>query len=274
MKLLRIFRSISELIATYAIFCAAAVLCMSFFVSPTLAEGQASSVKDHAKVTSSIPGIKPLKMGHQLFAHVLLDQLEGRTNGPNTRFRWDGEGWIGTDMNRLWVKSEGSVNNGVVSDGDQEFLYDRPIPRLRYFDAQVGVREDLDSGPARTWAAIGIEGLAPYLFNFAPTLYIGKGGRVAGRITSFYEFLLTQRLIAEPEAEVNFYSQDDSARQIGSGLADVDTGLRLRYVISRKFAPYIGFAYSGKYGSTAGYARQKGEATSDPRFVFGVRVWY
>jgi len=27
--------------------------------------------------------------------------------------------------------------------------------------------------------------------------------------------------------------------------------LRLRYEVSRKFAPYIGFAYNGKYGNTA-----------------------
>ncbi len=35
-----------------------------------------------------------------------------------------------------------------------------------------------------------------------------------------------------------------------SGLSDLDTGVRLRYEISRKFAPYIGFAYGGKYGNT------------------------
>jgi copper resistance protein B len=54
----------------------------------------------------------------------------------------------------------------------------------------------------------------------------------------------------------------------------LDTGVRLRYEISRKFAPYIGFAYSGKYGNTANYSRQAGESTSDPRFVFGLRLWY
>ena len=248
-------------------------LCAALLVSPGVANAQSSP--QNAQVTSALPGLMMPDMdNHQWFAHVLFDQLEDRTNGMDHKFRWDGEGWIGTDMNKLWIKSEGAVSNGSMSDGDQEFLYDRPIPHMRYFDAQVGVREDLDSGPSRTWAAVGIEGLAPYFFEFAPTLYIGKGGDVAGRINASYQLLFTQRLIAEPEVEMNFYSQNDPARNIGSGLSEIDTGIRLRYEFSRKFAPYVGFAYNGAYGDTATYAQQHGESTSNPNFVFGIRAWY
>ena len=93
-------------------------------------------------------------------------------------------------------------------------------------------------------------------------------------MTGSYDLLLTQRLIVQPEAELNFYSKDDPSRQIGSGLSDLDTGVRLRYEVSRKFAPYIGFAYSGEYGNTAGYSSQAEETTSDHRFVFGLRLWF
>jgi copper resistance protein B len=104
-------------------------------------------------------------MDNQIMWHVMFDQLEGRTNGPDNEFRWDGQGWIGTDMNKLWFKSEGFVEHGKASDGDTEALYDRPIPFLRYFDAQAGVRYDLDSVRGRTWGAIGIQGLAPDFFD-------------------------------------------------------------------------------------------------------------
>jgi copper resistance protein B len=211
---------------------------------------------------------------NRVFVHVLFDQLEVRTNGPDNELRWDGEAWIGTDMNRLWLKSEAFSDNSAISDGDHEALYDRPIPHMRYFDAQVGVRADLDSDPSRAWAAIGIEGLAPYFFQFAPTFYIRNDGHVAGRITGSYELLLTQRLIAEPEMEMNFYSKDDPARKIGAGLSDIDTGARLRYEFSRKLAPYVAFAHSQTYGNTATYSRRAGETTSDSRFVFGLRLWY
>jgi copper resistance protein B len=221
-----------------------------------------------------MPGMEREEMGNQIFAHAMLDEFEGRINGSDKELRWDGEGWIGTDTNRLWLKSEGFSDNAIVSDGDHEALYDRPISRMRYFDAQTGVRADLDSGPHRAWAALGIEGLAPMFFEFAPTLYFRDGGNVAGRVTGSYDMLLTQRWIAQPEAELNFYSKDDPGRQIGSGFSDLDAGLRLRYEVSRKFAPYVGFAYNGKYGNTATYSRQAGEATRNAQFVFGFRIWY
>lgn len=238
------------------------------------ARAQMMTPKPMGPAASNAPHWEPPVMDDQVFAHVLFDQFEGRTNGHDNELRWDGEGWVGTDMNRLWIKSEGFTDNNTVSDGDIEALYDRPIPHLRYFDAQAGVRVDLDSDPSRAWATLGIEGLAPYFFQFAPTIYIRNGGHVAGRITSSYDLLLTQRWIVQPEAELNFYSKDDPSRKTGSGLSDLDTGVRLRYEMSRKFGPYIGFAYSGKYGGTASYSRQSGETASDPRFVFGIRVWY
>jgi copper resistance protein B len=244
-----------------------------FFCTPA-ARAQASAPQSSGKATATLPGLKSPVKEDQIFVHVLLGQFEGRTNGLNNELRWDAEGWIGTDTNRLWLKSEGFSNNGTVSDGDHEALYDRPIPHMRFFDAQIGVRADLDSGPIRTWAAVGIEGLAAYRFEFAPTLYIRDAGHVAGRVTGSYDLLLTQRWIVQPEAELNFYSKDDPSRRIGSGVSDLDTGVRLRYEVSRKFAPYIAYAYSGKYGNTAHYSRQAGETTSDHRFIFGLRLWH
>ena len=250
----------------------ATALLFSFYASA--ARAQTSTPHQIGPSAATVSAMESPVMDDTIFKHVLLDEFEGRTNGPDNELRWDGEGWIGTDMNRLWFKSEGFSNSSAVSDGDHEALYDRPSPRTKYFDAQVGVRADLDSDPSRTWAALGVEGLAPYQFEFAPTLYISDGGHIAGRMTGFYDVLLTQRLIAEPEAELNFYSKDDPGRKVGSGLSDIDTGIRLRYEFSRKFAPYVGFAYNGKYGNMAGYSRRSGETTSDPRFVFGLRLWY
>jgi copper resistance protein B len=251
-----------------------AIIGIMPFLNATALQAQSAGSEAPGKVIPTVPGSEAPVMSDRIFKHALLDQFEDRTNGPDNELRWDGEAWVGTDMNRIWLKSEGFASTSGVSDGDQELLYDHPIPRMKYFDAQIGVRADLDSGPTRTWAAIGVEGLAPYYFEFAPTLYIRNDGHVAGRITGSYDMLLTQRWIVQPEAELNLYSKDDPTRGIGSGFSELDTGVRLRYEISRKFAPYVGFAYDGKYGDTASYARRAGESTSDPRFVFGLRLWY
>ena len=234
----------------------------------------ASSAVAHAQSPTPPATWEPPVMDNQIMAHVLFDQLEGRTDGPDNEFRWDGQGWVGTDMNKLWFKSEGFVEHGKATDGDTEALYDRPIPYLRYFDVQAGVRYDLDSDPGRTWGAIGIEGLAPMFFELEPTFYFSNRGRFAGRLMGSYDLLITQRLILQPEIEMNFYSKRDPSRAVGSGMSDLDTGLRLRYEISRKFAPYIGVAYNGKFGEAADFTRAEGGIVNDVRFVFGIRFWY
>jgi len=230
----------------------------------------------HAQAPAQTPpGVMPPPVNdNMIIGHILFDQLEGRTNGSQNELRWDGEAWVGTDMNKLWFKSEGFLQNGVATDGDTEALYDRPIPFVRFFDFQAGVRYDLDSNPGRTWGAIGVEGLAPYFFQFAPTFYFSNSGRFAGRVTGSYDLLITQRLIAQPEFEINFYSKQEPSRGVGSGLSDLDSGLRIRYEFSRKLAPYIGVAYTQTFGEAAHFTRAEGGIVHDPRFIFGLRVWY
>jgi copper resistance protein B len=206
-----------------------------------------------------------------IFYHILFDQLEGRF-GRDGSFRWEGEGWAGTDMNRVVLKTEGTVTKGVMEEGDQELLYARPIST--YFNVQGGVRYDLDSAPGRGWAAFGIEGLAPLFFHVSATGYVSDRGHLAGKLEGNYDLLLTQTLILQPQLEMNFYSKDDPARMIGSGLSDLDAGLRLRYEITRKLAPYIGVTYENKLGDTARFARSAGERVSDLRFSAGVRIWF
>ena len=99
-------------------------------------------------------------------------------------------------------------------------------------------------------------------------------GHLAAKLEASYDLLLTQRLILQPQIEVNLYSEADPARLTGAGFSDIDTGLRLRYEFSRKFAPYIGVVYEGKFGQTANFAKRAGESTSDFRLAVGVRFWF
>jgi copper resistance protein B len=206
----------------------------------------------------------------QIFYHALLSQLEGRF-GNDQSFRWEGEAWAGRDLNRIWFRSEGTLTNGEVEDGQQELFYGRAIST--HFNALAGARYDLDSLPGRGWGAIGIEGLAPLSFQVAATGYIGGEGRLAAKLEGSYDLLITQRLILQPQIEMNFYSLNDPARQLGSGLSDIDAGIRLRYEITRKSAPYIGVSFDEKYGGTADFARAAGAPTNEVRFVIGLRTW-
>ena len=99
----------------------------------------------------------PPVMDQGIYAHSIFNQLEGRFNGSNTEFRWDGQGWVGTDYQKLWIKSEGTFSNDALEDGQQQFLYDRAV--TTYFDLQGGLRSDIDSRPTRNWGSFGIQGL-------------------------------------------------------------------------------------------------------------------
>jgi copper resistance protein B len=212
-------------------------------------------------------------MDNMIFVHGILDQFEGRTDGRTPDLRWSSEGWIGTDYDKFWVKTEGfRRRDGSVDDGKHEFLYSRAIST--YFDLQAGLRSDIDSQRNRNWAAFGFEGLAPLFFHVSGTGYVRDSGHFAANFEASYDLLLTNRLILQPEVEINLYSKSDPARLIGAGLSDIDTGVRLRYEFDRKFAPYIGVAYEGKFGQTASFARRAGESTSGVRFVFGIRSWF
>ena len=86
--------------------------------------------------------------------------------------------------------------------------------------------------------------------------------------------LLSQKLILQPRIEANFYGKSDAERGLGSGLSDIDIGVRLRYEIRREFAPYIGIERAGKYQATADYALAAGEDAKETRLVAGLRIWF
>lgn len=235
----------------------------------------AFSSSGHAQTPGADPN-SPAPFGspvddEHVWLHVILDQFEGRL-GTQNALRWDGEAWTGTDENRLWLKSEGELENGKVSGGQHELLYDRPISS--YFDLQAGLRYDIDDRPSRGWGALGIEGLSQYFFHVAATTYASNTGHFAAKLFGSYDLLLTQRLILQPEAELNLYTKSDPKRLVGSGLSDLDTGLRLRYEISRRFAPYVGLSYEKRFGETGRLSAAAGEKTDALRFAIGTRTWF
>ncbi|MEO8747756.1 MAG: copper resistance protein B [Rhodanobacter sp.] len=210
--------------------------------------------------------------GNEAIGKLLIDQLEAFDGRDGNGQSWELGGWYGTDENKLWIRSEGERSAGKVQDGDAEVLWNHAI--ATYWGSQLGVRHDFGVGPGRTWAAFGVEGLAPYWFALEATGYVGSSGRTAARLRVHYDVLFTQRLILTPELEANLYGKDDPTRGIGSGLSDVRFGLRLHYEIRRQFAPYIGVVWKRRFGSTADFARDDHQAIFDRQWVAGLRIWF
>lgn len=207
-----------------------------------------------------------------LLAMVSIDKLEWRQRDADNAAVWDLDAWIGRDRNKLWLRSEGEYADGRSENAWAEALYGRAL--APFWDLQLGWRHDFRPQPGRDWLAVGVKGLAPYWFDVEATLYAGGNGTVAGRFDSAYELLFTQRLILEPELELDFYGKDDGRRGIGSGLSNLEMSLRLRYQIRRELAPYVGVSWERALGQTADYAREEGKGASDLQYLAGVRAWF
>jgi copper resistance protein B len=211
--------------------------------------------------------------GGSLISKVMLNLAEYQVRDGEEGYRWEGEARYGGDIHRLVVKTEGE--GGVrtsVEAAELQALYSRAV--TPYFDLQVGIRQDFNPTPQRTYATVGFEGIAPYWFDVQGALFLSNHGDVLGRAEGTYDLRLTQRFILQPRAELNLAAQDVPEIGIGSGVTNLELGLRLRYEVRRNFAPYVGVSYDEKFGDTARFARAAGEDPSRASIVFGLRAWF
>ena len=202
------------------------------------------------------------------FGMVLVERLEWR-RADDAIIDWDAQAWYGGDYNKVFFKTEGERVDGRTENARAELLWDRIFARR--WSVQLGAREDFAAGPSRTWAAIGVKGLAPYWFEIDAALYVGDAGRTAARIRVDYDLLLTQRCVLRAEMEGNLYGQADRELNISSGLNDLEVGLRLRYEFRREIAPYLGVAW--RYSSFVELPID-GASSNDIQFLAGLRIWF
>ena len=205
-------------------------------------------------------------------AYLLFNRLEAWDNDRGSGQAWEAEGWLGGDTSRLWLRSEGQRSGGTTGKANLELLYGRSVSP--WWDVLAGVRHDFAPGDSRDWLAVGVQGLAPYNFEVSATAWLGESGRSMLGVEVEHELLLTNRLILQPVLEATAHGKADPARGTGSGLSTVEAGLRLRYEVDRRFAPYIGLAHERAFGDTADLRRAAGRSTRSTQFVAGIRFWF
>lgn len=184
---------------------------------------------------------------------------------------WDVDGWVGGDVERVWLRSQGEVKNGELDSAEAQAFYGWNVDP--FWDVLLGFRQDFEPD-GETWLAGGIVGLAPYFFETEVTAFLSTGGDAALRFEQSFDLLITQRLIAEPHVELNLYAQDMPSRGIGAGFSDIEAGFQLRYEITRKIAPYIELVWERDLGETAGITRAAGADVEETTIRLGLRVWF
>ena len=200
------------------------------------------------------------------------DRLETQVRDGADLYLWDIQGYYGGPTRRLWFKSEGEGEWGAApEDAEVQALYATAFKP--FWDVQAGIRHDI-AGPDTTHAVIGVQGLAPYMFEVDAALFLSHRGDLTARIEAEVDQRITQRLILQPRIEANLAAQDIPLLGIGAGLDQIEVGARLRYEIEREFAPYIGIEQAWRTGAGADFARARGEDPSATSFIAGIRFWF
>ena len=229
-------------------------------------------VTDADRAAAFPPGLEGHAVHDKPFtSFILFDQLEWQGAGAGG-LNLENTSWFGGDINRLWLRAEGETEDGEMENASVEGLWGRSFSR--WWDLVAGVRQDFRPEDPQTWAAVGIQGLAPGWFEIEATGYVGTGGRTRARFEVEYDLLLTNRLILQPLLELEVYGKADPERGVGAGLSSIESGLRLRYEIRREFGPYVGLTWDRKLFGTADLARGEGEDVGTARFAFGLRTWF
>lgn len=204
--------------------------------------------------------------------YLLADKLEWQKNNKASGFSWDVSGWVGGDIERLWLRSEGELSDGKTESAEVQALWGHAISP--WWDVVAGARQDFKPGRPLAWAAAGFQGMQLYNLETELTAFVSEQGRTALRFEAEYDMLLTSRLILQPSFEANFYGKDDRMRETGKGLSATELSLRLRYEVKREFAPYMGVSWRQLYGNTANIATCEGEQDNEFSFLLGARVWF
>lgn len=211
-------------------------------------------------------------MKEPILVMTRFDELEIVGAGSDNLLAWNADVWVGTDLRRLWIKSEGEHSDGGSDESDLQALYSRAI--LPFWDLQGGIRRELGDAGGRNWGVLAIRGIAPYHFDTEAELFIGDSGDTELRVRSSYDLLLSQAWIVEPEIELEVNGYEDGTGAIGAGLSRADFSVRLRYEIRREFAPYFGVKWTRYFGSTRDYERSLGNDGDELAIVAGVRFWF
>ena len=203
---------------------------------------------------------------------VRLDQLEWRMGKAKDGLAWQGRAWTGGDLDRFLLRSEGAMAGGTVEHGEVRALWSHAIGP--YANLETGLRQDFGHGPARTHATLGVDAMLPYWIEAEGAVFLSRKGNVTARVELTHDMRLTNRLILQPRLEADLSAQDIPALGLGSGLTEASAGLRLRYAIKPRLAPYVGVHRERKFGDTARFARAAGEGTASTSFVAGVFFFF
>ncbi|MDI6002483.1 copper resistance protein B [Cobetia marina] len=222
----------------------------------------------------------PSPMAEHLQWSAAFDRLEySLPNKGEDSLIWDFQAWYGGDTHRVYLKSEGENTQGDGEDAEFEslgLLYSRLIADFWEFQIGGGYQGGVlsDDHDESVYGVFGLQGTAPYRIETDAAVQYREGGIVTASLELEHDIRLTQRWYLQPRSEIVLAANESRQQAIGSGLNSVRIGLRARYEVTRRVAPYVGMYWQREYGETADMRREESETVEDTGVVIGMRMMF
>ena len=197
---------------------------------------------------------------------VRINQLEQLNDDENTTVS-EGVAWYGSDSQRLRLTWD-IEHNQQDSHQDISLAWQKPLDSFWNYEWGVAYQAE------QTWLKMNINGLMPYKFEVDGSLLLDEQGHSMLILEGDYDLRFTQRLVLQPSLKTTLNGKEHAQHQQGSGLAELQTGLRLRYDLTRRFAPYLGVQQHDFFGKTADLRAQQGQTNHETTWLAGVRWWF
>jgi len=198
-------------------------------------------------------------------ATMSFDELEYHVDDESVA--WASTFSLGTDTQQFNVVSEGEHTCDGLDGHELRAYYSRALSSK--VGINLGWRGDLNPGPRQDWMLVGISWAAPFGLETETSLFMGSGGRKGLRLEVERVCQIAPTLTLTPELKANLHSKNNIQTGIGSGLSELEIGLRLAYQATPTFSPYVGIAWGRPYGKTSDFARAEGEHGGNAQFLMG-----
>ena len=205
--------------------------------------------------------------------HGMLNKFERQfsTSNDDQYAEWGGFIVIGNDPSAFWLTTKGTTQDGTTDSAEIRLFYSYSI--APHIGVHLGWRRDIEPEPNRDWLGFGLLGVLPYKIGADASFFVGESDRIAARLEVAYKHWITEKWSLTPDVEANFYSESDPETGVGSGLSDLDLGLRLRYQVIDGLSPYAGLTWKGNFADSADDIESRGDDTGDLRWSLGVTAW-
>ena len=207
---------------------------------------------------------------HVVKAELMLGQADSATLQ-----HWQTDAWWGSDVHKLWFKTEGERHDNMTERSEWWLLYSRNISD--FWDVQAGLRDDLSSAQQaqhRQSAVLGVHGLAPYFVESDAHLFWHSPDDMAARFNFETTLQLSADLQLRPKLRLDLNSRNDPEDAQGAGLNQTEWGLLARYAARRDIVPFIEVKQQRAWGNTATFAQQRNAPTDVWQYGLGIALLF